>query len=141
VLTSCHPSAAHNGWSIKNKKLYAQLRGYDFEWWIREDVANTTTTGGQGTLRPPIWNKTVMLLEALGLDPNHTERQQRGCAYDWLLWMDCDSLVSRYPSFSCAPASRQAAAKLKHAHTQIRHDHGANRGAPLQRPAEAFLCH
>jgi hypothetical protein len=23
VLTSCHPSAGHKGWSIKNKKLYA----------------------------------------------------------------------------------------------------------------------
>lgn len=101
MLTSCHPSAEHKGWSIKNKKLYAQLRGYDFEWWIREDAPNTTATSRQGAgLRPPIWNKTVMLLEALELDPNHTEKQQqqRSCAYDWLLWMDCDSLVSRYRS-------------------------------------------
>lgn len=86
VMTSCDPGAAHRDVSIKNKMLYAKLHGYDFEWWV------TAYKAPQGqTPRPPIWTKTAFLLDVLA----GTEGE-RVCDYDWLLWLDCDSLVARY---------------------------------------------
>ncbi|ELR16001.1 galactosyl transferase GMA12/MNN10 family protein [Acanthamoeba castellanii str. Neff] len=72
--------------SIKNKMLYAKLHGYDFEWWV------TAYKAPQGqTPRPPIWTKTAFLLDVLAGTEGEGD-----CDYDWLLWLDCDSLVARY---------------------------------------------
>ncbi|ELR19556.1 galactosyl transferase GMA12/MNN10 family protein [Acanthamoeba castellanii str. Neff] len=85
ILTSCDPSTEHKDVSIKNKVLYAKLQQYDFEWW----VAAYQAPAGQKP-RPPIWTKTALLLEALG------DRAEGDSPYDWLIWLDCDSVVARY---------------------------------------------